>query len=98
MGLAMVLHVALYLALVLSGIALIVAVLLADGETRRGGEAHPGLRRAAGWAGAVFLASAGGLLAVTGESTGSLLAGEAVLPAESDTAEGTGSDQPFASR
>jgi hypothetical protein len=90
----MVLHVALYLALMLSGIALIVVVLLADGETARGQELHPGLKRAAGWAGAVFLASAGGLVASTGEGTGSLLAGEAVLPQATDRAAQESAGEP----
>jgi hypothetical protein len=90
----MVLHVALYLALMLSGIALIVVVLLADGETARGEALHPGLKRAAGWAGAVFLASAGGLVASTGEGTGSLLAGEAILPPAPEHAAGDAGGEP----
>lgn len=78
----MVLHVALYLALVLSGIALIALVLLGDADAQRGVESPRALRRASSWSGALFLGSAAAIVLATDEGTGSLLAGSPVLPPE----------------
>lgn len=88
----MVLHVTLYLALVLSGIALIALILLWDTDSQRGVEPPAALRRASNWSGALFLGSAAALLVVTEEGTGSLLAGSPGLPSPDAPAESPGSE------